>query len=168
MFTLAATSSTSGGLPSSEVSLLVASVTFACRPLAQRGLDQRRVAEVVFDLALDHGVGVGAELGLRVEFVTVDGLHQPDTADLVKVLVRFLGVGRVPADHVVQQFGVHGEEVLDGAPVATVPVGFDQVYDRIFRSALLVWAITVIVPLVSPTRHNTPICQVDIVGTPHG
>ena len=103
-------------------------------------LDQRCVAEVVFDLTLYHRVGIRTELGLRVKPVAVDGLHQTDVADLEKVLVGLLRTCRVPADHVVQDSGVQREDALDRPPVTPLPVSFDQAYDRVAGNTVLSWS----------------------------
>src|SRR5215213_10253459 len=46
----------------------------------------------------------------------------------------------MPADYVIQDLGVHGEDSLDGPPVAPLPVGLDQTNDWVGGSAGLNWS----------------------------
>jgi hypothetical protein len=60
-----------------------------------RADEWRAVAQVVADLALDRGDGDGAKLVAAIGLEAVDGLDQPDSADLHEVVDR-LAPARIP------------------------------------------------------------------------
>ena len=84
------------------------------------------VAEVALDLADDVGRRVGGELDAAAEVEAVDGLDEPDGADLDEI-VEVLAARGVAARERAHQRQVHGDELLARLAVAVQVVAAQQV-----------------------------------------